>query len=357
MPPVKPMLAKAVHAVPRDDGLLFEPKWDGFRCIVFRDGDELELGSRNDRPLTRYFPELVDLLVEALPERCVIDGEIVVVTDDGLGFDLLQQRLHPAASRVRKLAEETPASFVAFDVLALDDHDLTGAPFVERRRVLESVTGGALARVHLTPMTDDPDVAEDWFTRFEGAGFDGVMAKPADQPYLQDKRVMWKVKHERTADCVVAGFRWHKDGEGVGSLLLGLFDDYGTLHHVGVASSFTAARRRELVVELASLRDRALDEHPWRDWATSATEAKESGRMTGRMPGGVSRWNAQKDLSWEPLRPELVAEVRYEHVLAGRFRHGGRLVRFRPDRQPASCTYGQLDEVAPAELTDIFTLR
>jgi len=350
MPPVKPMLAKAVHEVPRTEGLRFEPKWDGFRCIVFRDGDEVELGSRNDRPLTRYFPELVELLKAALPERCVVDGEVVVVTDDGLDFDALQQRLHPAASRVARLAEETPASFVAFDLLALDDRDLTGEPFAERRRLLEEAMGRGGERVHLTPMTDDPDVAEDWFTRFEGAGFDGVMAKPADQPYLQDKRVMWKVKHERTADCVVAGFRWHKDGNGVGSLLLGLYDDEGNLHHVGVASSFTATRRAELVDELAPLRERALEDHPWRGWADAQAQAQASGKM----PGGVSRWNAQKDLSWEPLRIELVAEVRYEHVLSGRFRHGGRLVRFRPDREPASCTYAQLEEVAPAELSAIF---
>jgi ATP-dependent DNA ligase len=350
MPPVKPMLAKAVHEVPRADGLLYEPKWDGFRCIVFRDGDELELGSRNDRPLTRYFPELVDLLLETLPERCVVDGEIVVVTGTGLAFDTLQNRLHPAASRVKKLAAENPASFVAFDLLALDDRDLTAEPFRERRRLLESLLGHRLDRVHLTPITDDADLAEDWFTRFEGAGFDGVMAKPADEPYQQDKRVMWKVKHERTADCVVAGFRWHKDGNGVGSLLLGLFDDDGVLHHVGVASSFTAARRSELVDELAPLREHALDHHPWRDWAEAQADHE------GRMPGGQSRWNAQKDLTWEPLRTELVAEVRYEHVLGGRFRHGGRLVRFRPDRTPESCTYAQLDEVAPAELGAIFPL-
>jgi len=350
MPPVKPMLATAVHEVPRQPGLRYEPKWDGFRCIVFRDGEELVLGSRNDRPLTRYFPELVELLRAALPARCVVDGEIVVVTGSGLDFDALQQRLHPAESRVRKLAADTPASFVAFDLLALADRDLTGAPFHERRRLLEGILGGDLGRVHLTPTTDDADVAEDWFHRFEGAGFDGVMAKPADLPYQQDKRVMWKVKHERTADCVVAGFRWHKDGAGVGSLLLGLFDAEGTLHHVGVASSFTAARRRALVDELAPLRERALDGHPWREWA----EHQAAAQATGRMPGGVSRWNAQKDLSWEPLRPELVAEVRYEHVLGGRFRHGGRLVRFRPDRTPASCTYAQLDEVAPAELAAIF---
>ena len=350
MPPVKPMLAKAVHEVPRDAGLVFEPKWDGFRCIVFRDGHELELGSRNDRPLTRYFPELVELLLAALPERCVVDGEIVVVTDGGLDFDTLQQRLHPAESRVRKLAAETPASFVAFDLLALGDRDLTGEPFRERRALLEGVLDGDLARVHLTPTTDSAEIARDWFTRFEGAGFDGVMAKPADQPYQQDKRVMWKVKHERTADCVVAGFRWHKDGEGVGSLLLGLFDEDGVLHHVGVASSFTAARRRELVDELAPLRGGALEGHPWRAWA----EHQAAASAAGRMPGGVSRWNAQKDLSWEPLRAETVAEVRYEHVLSGRFRHGGRLVRFRPDRTPESCTYAQLEEVAPAELAAIF---
>ena len=350
MPPVKPMLAKAVREVPHEPGLLFEPKWDGFRCIVFRDGDELELGSRNDRPLTRYFPELVGLLLDALPQRCVVDGEIVIVTGEGLAFDTLQQRLHPAESRVRKLAAETPASFVAFDLLALGERDLTATPFRERRALLEGLVSGELARVHLTPITDDPAVAEDWFTRFEGAGFDGVMVKGADLGYQQDKRVMLKVKHERTADCVVAGFRWHKDGEGVGSLLLGLHDDEGNLHHVGVASSFTAARRRELVDELAPLRENALDAHPWRDWA----EHQSAAQTEGRKPGGQSRWNAGKDLSWEPLRPELVAEVRYEHVLAGRFRHGGRLVRFRTDRTPDSCTYGQLDEVAPAELGDIF---
>jgi ATP-dependent DNA ligase len=348
MPPVKPMLAKAVHEVPRAPGLTYEPKWDGFRCIVFRDGDELELGSRNDRPLTRYFPELVELLRAALPDRCVVDGEIVVVTDDGLDFDTLQNRLHPAASRVRKLAEETPASFVAFDLLALGDRDLMGESFRERRRLLEGILSGALSRVHLTPLTGDPDLAQDWFTRFEGAGFDGVMAKPADQPYEQDKRVMWKVKHERTADCVVAGYRMHKDGAGVGSLLLGLFDDEGRLHHVGVASSFTAARRKELVIELAPLREHALENHPWRDWAEAQADAG------GRMPGGVSRWTGTKDLSWEPLRTELVAEVRYEHVLSGRFRHGGRLVRFRSDRTPESCTYGQLEDVAPAELAALF---
>ncbi|PXY28453.1 ATP-dependent DNA ligase [Prauserella muralis] len=348
MPPVKPMLATLVREMPREPGLLYEPKWDGFRCIVFRDGDELELGSRNDRPLTRYFPELADLLAEALPPRCVVDGEVVIVTDAGLDFDALQLRLHPAASRVRKLAGETPASFVAFDLLALGDRDLTAEPFHERRRLLESILDTAPARVHLTPLTGDPDVAQDWFTRFEGAGFDGVMAKSPDLAYEQDRRTMWKVKHERTADCVVAGFRWHKDGKGVGSLLLGLYDDEGTLHHVGVASGLAAARRRELVDELAPLRENALDGHPWRRWAEAHAEAG------GRMPGGMSRWSVGKDLSWEPLRAELVAEVRYEHVQAGRFRHGGRLVRFRPDRAPESCTYAQLEEVPPAELAALF---
>ncbi|MFD3507968.1 ATP-dependent DNA ligase [Nocardia sp. NPDC058666] len=353
MPPVRPMLAKSTPSLPREPGLSFEPKWDGFRCIVFRDGDEIELGSRNDRPLTRYFPELAELLKEALPQRCVVDGEIVVVTDQGLDFDTLQQRLHPAASRVAKLAAETPASFVAFDLLAIGDRDLTAEPFSERRRELESLLDAAPGRIHLTPITHDPDVAQDWFTRFEGAGFDGVMAKSDDLAYLQDKRVMLKIKHERTADCVVAGYRMHKDGEGVGSLLLGLFDDEGNLHHVGVASSFTAARRRELLTELAPLRENALVDHPWRDWADAAAQA----RADGKMPGGVSRWSGGKDLSWEPLRPELVAEVRYEHVQSGRFRHGGRLARFRADRTPDSCTYAQLDEVAPAELDAIFGAR
>ncbi|WP_233573622.1 ATP-dependent DNA ligase [Amycolatopsis panacis] len=429
MPPVRPMLAKAVREVPRAAGLRYEPKWDGFRCVVFRDGDEVELGSRNDRPLTRYFPELTGLLREALPTRCVVDGEIVLVTSRGLDFGALQLRLHPAASRVRKLAAETPASFVAFDLLALGDDDLTGEPFARRRELLEGILGSApeagLRRVHLTPLTTDPDVAHDWFTRFEGAGFDGVMAKPADQPYEQDRRVMWKVKHERTADCVIAGFRWHKDGQGVGSLLLGLYDDTGTLHHVGVASSFTKARRGELVAELAPWRENALDGHPWRSWAewqgagentstedasanastdaapgkgtsterdtaaagegasaesdTAATEDTSSegtaaamdgtsaerdgtaGRDTSadraetvRRPGASSRWAPGKDLSWEPLRPERVAEVRYEHLQGGRFRHGGRLVRFRPDRDPESCTYAQLAEAPPAELADLF---
>ncbi|RZQ60687.1 ATP-dependent DNA ligase [Amycolatopsis suaedae] len=351
MPPVKPMLAKAVHELPRADGLRYEPKWDGFRCVVFRDGDEVVLGSRHDRPLTRYFPELVELLRETLPPRCVVDGEVILVTDEGLDFETLQLRLHPAASRVRLLAEQTPASFVAFDLLALGDRDLTGEPFDTRRELLEQAVAAGRAdrpsRLHLTPMTSDPDRAQDWFTRFEGAGFDGVMAKPGDAPYEQDRRTMWKVKHRRTADCVVAGFRWHVDGNGIGSLLLGLYDDAGTLNHVGVASSFTAARRRELVTELAPLRENALEGHPWRAWADAHAEHE------GLVPGGQSRWNPKKGLQWEPVRPEWVAEVRYEHVQGGRFRHGGRLVRFRPDRTPESCTYAQLEQVAPAELAGL----
>ncbi|RKT53905.1 ATP-dependent DNA ligase [Saccharothrix australiensis] len=346
LPPVRPMLAKAVREVPREPGLVYEPKWDGFRCVVFRDGDEVELGSRNDRPLTRYFPEVAALLAEGLPERCVVDGEIVVVTPSGLSFDLLQLRLHPAASRVRKLAAETPAAFVAFDLLALGDRDLTTAPFGERRRLLAHVLRDTPG-LYLTPATDDPDVAQDWFTRFEGAGFDGVVAKRTDLPYEQDRRVMWKVKHERTADCVVAGFRRHKDGAGVGSLMLGLYDEAGALRHVGVASSFSADRRQGLLAELAPLRAHALDGHPWREWAGADDGAR----------GGQSRWAPAKSLTWEPLRPELVAEVRYEHVQAMRFRHTARLVRFRPDRAPGSCTFAQLEEVPPAELTEVFRRR
>ena len=349
MPPVKPMLAKAVYEVPRAPALLFEPKWDGFRCIVFRDGDEVELGSRNDRPLTRYFPEMIGALKATLPERCVVDGELVVVTGEGLDFEALQQRIHPAASRINRLAEETPASFVAFDLLALGDRDLCDLPFAERRRTLEGVVPANRARVHLTMLTDDADVADDWFHRFEGAGFDGVVAKPADAPYRQDQRTMWKVKHQRTADCVVAGFRWHKDGKGIGSLLVGLYDDAGVLHHVGVATSFTAARRAELVDEVAPLRMDALDEHPWRSWAVA--EAHDGSR---RMPGTPSRWNGAKDLTWEPLRPERVIEVRYENLQGGRFRHASRMVRWRDDKTPEQCTYEQLDVAAPAELKQLF---
>lgn len=349
MPPVRPMLAKAVYEVPRAEGLVYEPKWDGFRCIVFRDGDEVELGSRNDRPLTRYFPEMVAAIKARLPQRCVVDGELVVVTGTGLDFEALQQRIHPAESRINMLAADTPASFVAFDLLALGDRDLRNEPFAERRRLLEGILGGKLRQIHVTPTTGDPDEAEDWFRRFEGAGFDGVMAKPAGDAYHEDVRALWKVKHQRTADCVVAGFRWHKDGEGVGSMLLGLHDDEGELNHVGVAASFAAKLRKQLVDELAPYQDNALENHPWRAWAEA--EAHDGTRL---MPGAPSRWNGKKDLSWVPLRPERVVEVRFENLLSGRFRGVSRFVRWRDDKVPADCTYAQLEEIAPAELAAIF---
>jgi ATP-dependent DNA ligase len=346
LPPVAPMLAKLARELPVSDGLLYEPKWDGFRCIVFRDGAEVELGSRNERPLTRYFPELVAALQAQLPPRCVVDGEIVIVGPGGLDFDALLQRIHPAESRVRMLAASTPASFVAFDLLALDDDDLRRRPFSERRDLLVRSLGPAAPPVHVTPATADPEVAADWFRRFEGAGLDGVVAKRGDLPYREDERVMVKVKHERTADCVVAGYRWHKHGGMVGSLLLGLFDDHGTLHHVGVTASFTTARRKELVDELAPYRIDSLDGHPWAAWAGDVAG--------GRMPGGHSRWNAKRDLSWEPLRPDLVCEVAYDHMQGDRFRHAATFKGWRPDREPPSCTYAQLDTAVPAELSAVF---
>jgi len=344
------MLAKLSRTMPPAGGFLYEPKWDGFRSIVFRDGEEVELGSRNERPLTRYFPELLDPLREHLPPRCVVDGEIVIVGDDGLQFEALLQRIHPADSRVQLLARNTPASFVAFDLLALDDRDLRPAPFEERRADLERILASAQPPVHLTPATRDRAVAEDWFVRFEGAGLDGVVAKRLDLPYREDERVMMKVKHERTADCVVGGFRWHKAGGVVGSLLLGLYDEHGTLHHVGVTASFTVARRAELVQELASYRVEALDGHPWQGWA----EAEANAAPQGRKPGAQSRWNAKKDLSWEPLRPELVCEVAYDHLQGDRFRHATTFRRWRPDREPESCTYAQLETAVPAELAAVF---
>jgi ATP-dependent DNA ligase len=347
-PPIKPMLAKLSRDLPEGDGLLYEPKWDGFRCIVFRDGDEVELGSRNEKPMTRYFPELVESLRENLPDRCVVDGEIVIATDHGLDFDALQQRIHPAASRVKKLAEETPSAFVAFDLLALDDRDLREEPFAERRALLEELRKGFKPPVYLTPSTRDPKEASNWFDHFEGAGLDGVVVKKAVQPYRENERTMVKVKHQRTADCVVAGFRWHKSGGVIGSLLLGLFDGSGTLHHVGVAGAFTMVRRKELVDELAPYRENAVKGHPWESWASAADEE------AGRMPGGLSRWSQGKDLSWEPLRPELVCEVSYEHMQGDRFRHAAHFQRWRPDREPASCTYDQLEVVVPAELADVF---
>jgi ATP-dependent DNA ligase len=342
------MLSRLVRELPPAGEVIFEPKWDGFRTIVFRDGDAVELGSRNEKPMTRYFPELVEPLKASLPPRSVVDGEVVIVGPRGLDFDALLNRIHPAASRVRKLAEETPASFVAFDLLALGDQDLRTRPFEERRARLEQALAGARPPIHLTPATRDRAVAEEWFRRFEGAGLDGVMVKPLALPYLEDKREMLKVKHERTADCVVAGFRWFKGGGGVGSMLLGLHDEHGTLHHVGICSGFSAALRKQLEAELGPLRDGALEAHPWKEWATLAGEGEQ------RMPGAPTRWNAKKDQSWEPVRLERVVEVSYDHLQGSRFRHATRFLRWRPDRMPASCTYGQLEAVVPAELRALF---
>ncbi len=355
MPPVKPMLAKAVSGVPDPDttpgGLLYEPKWDGFRCIVFRDGDEVVLGSRNERPLTRYFPEVVDAVRAQLPARCVVDGEIVVARASGLDFDALQQRIHPAESRVRLLASTTPAAFVAFDLLALDDDDLTEEPFRRRRASLEAALAQAQPPVFLTPATADPVLARRWFDQFEGAGLDGVVAKPLAAPYRQDQRVMVKVKHERTADCVVAGFRWHKSGPVVGSLLLGLYDEEGTLQHVGVVGAFPMRRRAELVDELAPYRVEDLSGHPWAEWAEAAAEEGAGSRM----PGAVSRWNTDKDLSWVPLRPELVVEVSYDHLQGNRFRHTTQFRRWRPEREPRSCTYAQLERPVSFDLAAVLS--
>lgn len=345
MPPVAPMLAKSVKEIP-DTGHV-EPKWDGFRTIVFRDGAEVELGSRNEKPMTRYFPELVEALRAQLPERCVVDGEIVLVTGDRLDFDALQQRIHPAASRVKLLSEQTPVSFVAFDLLALGDDDLTSRPFAERRALLVEALGGIEAPVHVTPATSDLAEARRWFEQFEGAGLDGVVAKPLDGTYQPDKRAMFKIKHERTADCVVAGFRWHKSGDVVGSLLLGLWADDGHLQHVGVSASFPMARRATLLDDLAPFRDVDLAEHPWGAWADQQAHAGQ------RLPGNVSRWNATKDLSFVPLRPGLVVEVAYDHMEGDRFRHTAQFRRWRPDRDPRSCTYEQLDRPVRFDLAEV----
>jgi ATP-dependent DNA ligase len=344
MPPVKPVLAKSVPAVP-EGAFVYEPKWDGFRCVVFRDGDEVELGSRNERPLTRYFPEVVAAVLEHLPERCVVDGEIVIATDRGLDFEALLQRIHPAASRVRMLADTTPASFVAFDLLALGDEDLTQAPFEERRRRLEQALAPARPPVHLTPATSDAALAKEWFTLFEGAGLDGVVAKPLDMPYAQDQRVMRKIKHARTADCVVGAYRWHKSGPVVGSLVLGLYDDGGRLQHVGVSASFTAARRKELVAELEPYLLADGEAHPWLGEGTSE-----------RVPGGEpSRWNRDKDTSFVPLRPELVVEVAYDHMEGARFRHTAQFRNWRPDRDARSCTYAQLERPVRFDLGTVLS--
>jgi ATP-dependent DNA ligase len=348
-PPVEPMLAKLANALPPGEGWLFEPKWDGFRAIVFRDRDDVYIQSRDGKPLDRYFPELAPMLRDSLPERCVVDGEIVIAGPRGLDFDALQLRLHPAASRVQKLAAATPASFVAFDLLAEGDEDLRERPQAERRARLERALAHASRGVHLTPCRRERAIAEEWFHRFEGAGLDGVVAKHESTTYQPGKRVMVKVKHLRTADCVVGGFRWHKNGPGtlVGSLLLGLYDDAGTLHHVGVTSSFTTAARRRLAEELAPLRTDALRGHPWAGWA-------EASASSGRMPGGQSRWSAGKDLSWEPLRIERVCEVHYDHLQGDRFRHAATFQRWRPDKAPADCRYDQLEVIPPAELAALF---
>jgi ATP-dependent DNA ligase len=354
-PPIEPMLAKASDALPDGDGWLYEPKWDGFRAIVFREGDGLFIQSRDLKPLDRYFPELVEPLRAQLPRRCVLDGEVVIARDGALDFEALLLRIHPAESRVRMLAGEMPASFVAWDLLALGDEDLRTVPQGERRARLIEVLGGVTPPIHVTPATEDRALAADWFDRFEGAGLDGVVAKRLDGAYLPGKRAMLKIKHGRTADCVVAGFRWHKNGPGthVGSLLLGLFDDSGRLHHVGITSSFTWDRRAALADELAPLREGALDGHPWAEWAEWASmgSADASGR---RLPGATSRWNRGKDLSWEPLRAERVAEVGYDHLQGDRFRHATTFKRWRPDKAPADCRYDQLETTAPFELERIF---
>ena len=352
-PPLEPMLAKPADRLPSDDGWLFEPKWDGFRAIVFRDGDEVLIQSRDLKPLDRYFPELASPLRASLPERCVIDGEVVISKDGELQFEALLLRIHPAASRVRMLAEESPASFVGWDLLALGDDDLRKTPQGERRALLETAFAGVTAPVHLTPATTNRALAEDWFHRFEGAGLDGVIAKRLAEPYQPGKRAMLKIKHQRTADCVVAGFRWHKNGPGthVGSLLLGLYDDAGTLHHVGITSSFTWDRRATLVAELEPLRENAVEGHPWGDWAEWAAAAEASGQ---RVPGATSRWNRGKDLSWEALRPERVVEVAYDHLQGDRFRHGTTFKRWRPDKPPAECRYDQLEETPAYEIAKIF---
>jgi ATP-dependent DNA ligase len=341
------MLSVAAAGIPGGEGWQFEPKWDGFRTLVFRDGEELLLQSRDLKPMNRYFPELVAPLTAALPERCVLDGEIVIAGAHGLDFEALLLRIHPAASRVKLLAAQTPASFVAWDLLAVGDEDLREMPLSSRRERLEQVLGKG---VHLSPATRDRALAEDWFTRFEGAGLDGVMAKRLDSPYRPNERTMIKVKHTRTADCVVAGFRWHKNGPGtmVGSLLLGLYDDAGDLQHVGVTAAFTTARRKELVDELAPLRENAMENHPWREWGEA--QAHESQRM----PGAQSRWSGGKDLSWEPLRPERVCEVAFDHMQGTRFRHAARFVRWRFDKPARECRYDQLEVTPPYELASVF---
>jgi len=349
-PPILPMLAKRVSELPTAGEWIFEPKWDGFRALVFRDGDEVMIQSRDEKPLNRYFPELIDPIKSELPKQCVLDGEIVLARDGCLDFEALQLRLHPAASRVKLLAETMPTSIVFFDLLSKGDRDLRNVAFEKRRKELESLLRSSESPIHLTPATRNIETAADWFRRFEGAGLDGVVAKPITGTYESNKRVMLKVKHERECDCVVGGFRWHKKGEGtaVGSLLLGLFDDAGELHHVGVCASFTDKKREELVKFLSPYRKNALDKHPWKEWATVEFEAAR------RIPGGQSRWSQGKDLSWEPLRPELVVEVAYDHMQGSRFRHTAQFRRWRTDKKPKDCTFAQLEVVPPQELQEIF---
>ena len=356
MPPVQPMLAKSVKGIPdpaKHGGLMFEPKWDGFRCIVFRDGDEIELASRNTKPLTRYFPEVVEAMRSSLPERCVVDGELFVAIGDRLEFEVLQERIHPADSRVRMLAEKTPASFVAFDLLAIGDESLMKEPFEARRARLVSELSGVVAPVHVTRTTTDPAEAEEWFRHFEGAGLDGVVAKPLGAPYQPNARTMLKIKHERTADVVVAGYRLHKTSTPgkplLGSLLLGLYDGQGRLQHIGVAASFTAKRRAELIEELAPLVVDDLSEHPWGEWSDWAIANPD------RVPGTQSRWSAGKDLSFVPLRPERVLEVGYDHMEGSRFRHTAQFKRWRTDRDPESCGYDQLDEPVSYDLAEVLS--
>ena len=343
------MLAKRVETLPEGDDWRFEPKWDGFRALVFRDNAELLIQSRDEKPLNRYFPELIEPMESTLPKRCVLDGEIVIVRRNLLNFDDLQLRLHPAASRVRLLSQQMPASFVFFDLLCLGNRDLRERPFGERRALLRELLSSARPPLHITPSTDNRDIAADWFRQFEGAGLDGVIAKNVSDIYEPNKRTMLKIKHERDCDCVVAGFRWHKKGDhdAVGSLLLGLYDDSGTLQHVGVCASFSAEKRRELVKFLKPYRKNAAKEHPWNNWS-------KDGDGNGRMPGGQSRWSAGKDLSWEAIRPEVVVEVAYDHMQGDRFRHTAQFRRWRPDKKPADCTFAQLEVIPPEDLAQIF---
>ena len=352
-PPVLPMLAKRVEQLPAGDTWIFEPKWDGFRALVFRDGDDILIQSRDEKTLNRFFPDLLNPLRHALPARCVLDGEIVIVKNNGLDFDELQLRLHPAASRVRLLSEKHPASIVFFDLLCEGDRDLCSEFFEKRRGKLEAILSEAVPPIHITPATRNSNIAGDWFRRFEGAGFDGVIVKPVSGTYEPNKRTMLKVKHERDCDCVVAGFRWHKKGErtALGSLLLGLYDDSGVLHHTGVCSSFSTAKRIELIKFLAPYRENALSNHPWKGWADPTSATSEMGH---RIPGGQSRWSQGKDLSWEPLRPELVLQVAYDHMQGDRFRHNVQFRRWRTDKTTSACTYAQLETIAPQELLEIF---